>query len=95
MSSEAAFAQGAHRGQLADLKMPGALEALAEVLAGVDGGRTTAAEAIERLMAAQITLRNSRRQQTAMRSGPLPAIETLTDFDFSFHPPRRPRPPDA
>ena len=31
--------------QLADLKMPGALEALDEVLAGVDGGGTTAAEA--------------------------------------------------
>ena len=57
--------------QLADLKMPGALEALDEVLAGVDGGGTTAAEAIERLLAAQITLRNSRRLQTAMRSSRL------------------------
>ena len=36
--------------QLADLKMPGALEALDEVLAGVEGGGTTAAEAIERLL---------------------------------------------
>ena len=33
--------------QLADLKMPGALEALDDVLAGVDGGGTTAGEAIE------------------------------------------------
>ena len=57
--------------QLADLKMPGALEALDEVLAGVDGGGTTAAEAIERLLAAQITLRNSRRLATAMRSSRL------------------------
>ena len=47
--------------QLADLKMPGALEALDEILAGVDGGGTTAAEAIERLLAAQIALRNIRR----------------------------------
>ena len=47
--------------QLADLKMPGALEALDGVLAGVDGGQTTAAEAIEQLMAAQIALRNGRR----------------------------------
>ena len=45
--------------QLADLKMPGALEALDEVLAGVDGGGTTAGEAIERLLAAQITLRSA------------------------------------
>jgi len=34
--------------QLADLKMPGALEALDEVLAGSDGGKQTAAGAIER-----------------------------------------------
>ena len=54
--------------QLADLKMPGALESLDEVLAGVDGGGFTAAEAIERLLAAQIALRNSRRLATAMRS---------------------------
>ena len=72
--------------QLADLKMPGALEALDEVLAGVDSGGTTAAEAIERLLAAQITLRNSRRLATAMRSSRLPAIKTLEDFDFSFQP---------
>ncbi len=43
--------------QLADLKMPGALEALDEILAGVDGGGTTAAEAIERLLSAQIACR--------------------------------------
>ena len=72
--------------QLADLKMPGALEALDEVLAGVDSGGATAAEAIELLLAAQITLRNSRRLATAMRSSRLPAIKTLADFDFSFQP---------
>ena len=72
--------------QLADLKMPGALEALEDVLAGVDSGGTTAAEAIERLLATQITLRNSRRLATAMRSSRLPAIKTLEDFDFSFQP---------
>jgi len=72
--------------QLADLKMPGALEALDDVLADVDGGGATAAEAIERLLAAQITLRNSRRLATAMRSSRLPAIKTLADFDFSFQP---------
>ena len=72
--------------QLADLKMPGALESLDEVLAGVDGGGFTAAEAIERLLAAQIELRNSRRLATAMRSSRLPGLKTLADFDFSFQP---------
>ena len=34
----------------------------------------------------QITLRNNRRLQAAMRSTRLAAIETLSDFDFSFQP---------
>ena len=72
--------------QLADLKMPGALESLDEVLAGVDGGGFTAGEAIERLLGAQIALRNSRRLATAMRSSRLPGLKTLADFDFSFQP---------
>ena len=47
------------RSQLADLKLPGALESLDEVLTGVDGGGVTASEAIEQLLGAQITLRNN------------------------------------
>ena len=58
--------------QLADLKMPGALEALDDVLAGIEGGATTGAAAIEHLLAAQIALRNSRRLEAAMRSSRLP-----------------------
>jgi hypothetical protein len=46
---------------LADLRMPGALEALDAILQGVDGGTLTAPEAIEQLLAAQIQLRNNRR----------------------------------
>ena len=72
--------------QLADLKMPGALEALDDVLAGFDGGKQTAAGAIERLLAAQIALRNSRRLEAAMRSSRLPYVRTLENFDFSFQP---------
>ena len=74
------------RAQLADLKLPGALEALDEVLTRVDGGGVTASEAIEQLMGAQIMLRNNRRLQAAMRSSRLPAIKTLEDFDFTFQP---------
>jgi hypothetical protein len=43
------------RSQLADLKMPGALEALDEVLSQVDGGKLAAAESIETLLGAQPT----------------------------------------
>jgi DNA replication protein DnaC len=74
------------RAMLADLKLPGSLEAVDDVLSDVDGGKLTATEAIERLLGAQITLRNNRRLQTAMRASRLPAVKTLADFDFSFQP---------
>jgi DNA replication protein DnaC len=74
------------REMLADLKLPGALEAVDEILADVDRGGPTASEAIERLLQAQISLRNNRRLQTAMRSSRLPAVKTLVQFDFAFQP---------
>ncbi len=74
------------RAQLADLKMPGALESLDEILSGIDAGAVTATEAIERVLGAQIALRNARRLEAAMRSSRLPAVKTLADFDFAFQP---------
>ena len=53
------------RAMLADLKMPGALEAVDGVLARADGGAATATEAIEELLAAQ----------RAFRSTPLPSVK--------------------
>ncbi len=74
------------RTQLADLKMPGALEALDEILSALDGGTLPAASALEALLGAQITLRNNRRLQVAMRASRLPAAKTLAEFDFTFQP---------
>ena len=74
------------REMLADLKLPGALEAVDEILADVDRGGLTASETVERLLDAQISLRNNRRLQAAMRSSRLPAIKTLEQFDFAFQP---------
>ena len=74
------------RAQIADLKMPGALEALDDILRGIDGGTLQAPAAMESLLGAQIALRNNRRLQAAMRSSRLPAAKTLADFDFSFQP---------
>jgi len=74
------------REMLADLKLPGALEAIDDILAEVDRGGVTAGEAVERLLGAQISLRNNRRLQTAMRSSRLPAIKTIEQFDFAFQP---------
>ena len=74
------------RAMLADLKMPGALEAIDGVLSKADSGSVSAAEAIQELLGAQITLRNNRRLQAAMRSSRLPAVKTLEEFDFTFQP---------
>ncbi len=74
------------RWMLADLKMPGALEAVDGILSRADSGSLTAAEAIQDLLGAQIGLRNNRRLQAAMRSSRLPAVKTLEEFDFSFQP---------
>jgi DNA replication protein DnaC len=71
---------------LANLKLSGLLEAIDAILSETDGGTLTPAEAIARLLDAQITLRNNRRLQTAMRSSRLPVMKTLADFDFSFQP---------
>jgi DNA replication protein DnaC len=74
------------RAQLADLKMPGALEALDDILHRVDSGHLAAGDAIGAVLGSQIQLRNQRRLQTAMRSARLPAVKTLRDFDFTFQP---------
>src|SRR6266700_796205 len=74
------------RAQLADLKMPGALEALDDILRRADSGELAAGEAMTELLGSHIALRNQRRLQTAMRSARLPAVKTLADFDFTFQP---------
>src|SRR5919201_2175723 len=74
------------RAQLADLKMPGALEALDDILRRADSGELAAGEAMTELLGSHIALRNARRLQTAMRSARLPAVKTLADYDFSFQP---------
>jgi DNA replication protein DnaC len=74
------------RALLADLKLPGALEAVDGILSDVDGGKVTASQAIHCLLSAQVQLRNDRRLTAAMRSSRLPVVKTLEDFDFSFQP---------
>jgi hypothetical protein len=80
MKSAAPSRRDRLRHMLADLRMPGALEALDAILSGVDGATLTAPEAIEQLLGAQIQLRNNRRLQAAMRSSRLPAVKRLTEF---------------
>ena len=74
------------RAKLADLKLPGALEAVDAVLARADGGGLSVAAALEELLDAQIELRIHRRLESARRTSRLPHLKTLADFDFSLQP---------
>ena len=74
------------REKLADLKLPGSLEAVDDILSRVDGGALGVAEAIEELLDAQLDLRVRRRLDSARRSSRLRRLKTLDDFDFSLQP---------
>ena len=74
------------RAKLADLKLPGSLEAVDEILSRADGGGLSVAGAIEELLDAQLELRVHRRLENARRSSRLPHLKTLEDFDFALQP---------
>ena len=74
------------RAKLADLKLPGALEAVDDVLARADGGGLSVAGALEELLDAQLDLRVHRRRDSARRTSRLPHPKTLEDFDFALQP---------
>ena len=57
------------RATLADLKMPGALEAVDDILGSADSGAATADEVIEQLLNALVELRNNRRLKRGVRRG--------------------------
>jgi DNA replication protein DnaC len=74
------------KAHLTDLEMPGSLEAIDDLMARLDSGSLSPAEAMDNLLAAQVTLRRERRLISAMRSSRLPAIKRLDTFDFTFQP---------
>ena len=74
------------RAKPADLKLPGSLEAIDEILARADGGGPSVAGAIEELLDAQLELRVRRRLESARRTSRLPHPKTLEDFDFALQP---------
>jgi DNA replication protein DnaC len=71
---------------LVGLKMPRALEILDVTLRGIERGETTALEALDILLAEELTLRENRRVKMALQMARLSAIKTLAGFDFSFQP---------
>src|SRR5271166_2878650 len=74
------------RSYLVGLRMPRALETLEHVVQQLERGQLGAIEAIEALLAEEITIRESRRVKAALQMARLATIKTLSGFDFSFQP---------
>jgi DNA replication protein DnaC len=74
------------RHSLIGLKMPRALEALDHVVRQIERGETSALEAIDALLAEELTLREGRRIKAALRMARLATVKTLQSYDFSFQP---------
>ena len=74
------------RHNLVGLRMPRALEALDAVIQQLERGQVGAIEAIDILLAEEITVREGRRIKAALQMARLATIKTLTGFDFSFQP---------
>ena len=74
------------KAHLADLQMPGSLEVVDALMEQLDGGVISAAEALEQILSAQVSLRRERRIISAMRSSRRRGAKTLDSFDFSFQP---------
>ena len=71
---------------LVALKMPRAIEILDVILRRLEHGEMTAIEAIDALLAEELTLRENRRIKIALMMARLSSIKTLAGFDFSFQP---------
>jgi DNA replication protein DnaC len=74
------------RHSLVGLRMPRALEALEAVIEQIERGQLGAIEAIDTLLAEELTMREGRRIKAALQMARLATVKTLTGFDFSFQP---------
>lgn len=74
------------KSHLADLCMPGSLEAVDSIMERLDRGTISAAEAMDQLLSAQVALKREKRLTLAMAASHLPCIKKLDSFDFSFQP---------
>ena len=74
------------RRHLVALRMPRALETLGDLVQQIERGKISAIEAIEMLLAEELTVRESRRIKAALQMARLSTIKTLSGFDFAFQP---------
>jgi DNA replication protein DnaC len=74
------------RRHLVGLRMPRALEALDAVVQQLERGQIGAIEAIDTLLAEELTVREGRRIKAALQMARLATVKTISGFDFSFQP---------
>ena len=74
------------RRHLVALRMPRALEMLDHLVQRIERGQLGTIEAIEALLAEELTIREGRRIKAALQMARLTPIKTLAGFDFSFQP---------
>jgi len=74
------------RRYLVGLRMPRALETLDHLVQQIERGHIGTIEAIETLLAEELTIRETRRIKAALQMARLSVIKTLSGFDFAFQP---------
>ena len=74
------------RRNLVGLRMPRALEVLDHVVRQVERGEIGTLEAVDALLAEELTLREGRRIKAALQMARLGVVKTLAGFDFSLQP---------
>ena len=71
---------------LVALRMPRALEMLDATFRRIEQGEIDGIAALDQLLVEELTIRESRRVNTALKMSRLTAIKTLAGFDFTFQP---------
>lgn len=74
------------RRRLVGLKMPRGLEVLDETVGRLERGELSALEALDIVLAEELSTRETRRIRMASMTARLTQIRTLESFDFSFQP---------
>lgn len=74
------------KANMVGLRMPRALEIVDTVIQQLERGEVSALEAIDAILAEELTLRETRRIKTSLAMARLSTIKTLAGFDFAFQP---------
>ena len=86
MTSEPVATLERLRHHLVGLRMPRALEVLDHTVRQLERGEIAPLEALDRLLAEELCLRETRRVKAALMMARLTSVKTLASFDFAFQP---------